>query len=91
MQYMGRTNAINRASTIRWHTKGNAMDNEMKDPKTLSVPAAGKLYFGLCRAGSYAAATRGEIPTLRIGRRLRVPIRALEKMLDEAKPEERST
>jgi Helix-turn-helix domain len=67
------------------------MDNEMRDPKTLSVPEAGKTYFGLCRAGSYSAAARGELPTVRIGRRLRVPIRALEKMLDGANPEGRTT
>ena len=53
---------------------------------TVSVPEAGKRYFGLSRGGSYAAAERGEIPTLRIGRLLRVPVRALEQMLDTAKP-----
>jgi excisionase family DNA binding protein len=51
---------------------------------TLSVPEAGRQYFGLCRNTSYDAAARGEIPTIRIGRRLRVPVRALEKMLDRA-------
>src|SRR5215471_16025568 len=87
MLYVGCTNAINRASTIRTHMKGDHMDSRTKnDPKTLSVPDAGKTYFGLCRAGSYSAAARGELPTVKIGRRLRVPIRALEKMLDEAKP-----
>jgi hypothetical protein len=49
---------------------------------TLSVPAAGKKYFGLSRNGAYDAAKRGEIPTIKIGRLLRVPIRALEAMLD---------
>jgi len=52
------------------------------DPLTLSVPEAGKKYFGLCRNASYDAAARGEIPVIRIGRLLRVPIRALERMLD---------
>jgi hypothetical protein len=51
---------------------------------TLSVPAAGKKYFGLSRNGAYDAAARGEIPTIKIGRLLRVPIRALEAMLDRA-------
>jgi Helix-turn-helix domain len=51
---------------------------------TLSVPAAGKKYFGLSRNGAYDAAKRGEIPTIKIGRLLRVPIRALEAMLDRA-------
>jgi hypothetical protein len=53
-------------------------------PLTMSVPAAGKRYFGLSRNGSYAAAERGEIPTIKIGRLLRVPIRALEEMLNHA-------
>lgn len=53
-------------------------------PLTISVPEAGKRYFGLSRNGSYAAAERGEIPTVRIGRLLRVPVRALERMLETA-------
>jgi excisionase family DNA binding protein len=50
--------------------------------KTISVPEAGRRYFGLGRGTSYEAAHRGDIPTIRIGRRIRVPIRALERMLD---------
>jgi Helix-turn-helix domain len=51
-------------------------------PKTLSVPIAGKQYFDLGRGAAYAAAASGEIPTIRIGRKLRVPIAALERMLE---------
>jgi excisionase family DNA binding protein len=53
-------------------------------PLTLSVPEAGRRYFGLSRNSAYDAAARGEIPTVRIGRLLRVPVRALERMLDRA-------
>lgn len=53
-------------------------------PLTISVPEAGEKYFGLCRNAAYAAAERGEIPTIKIGRLLRVPVRALEKILDRA-------
>ena len=60
--------------------------DEPSQPKTLSVPEAGLKYFGFKRAGSYAAAARGELPTIRIGRRLRVPVVALERMLHEARP-----
>jgi hypothetical protein len=52
-------------------------------PQTLTIPVAGKTYFGLCRNASYAAAKRGDIPTIRIGKLLRVPIRALEQRLDD--------
>jgi hypothetical protein len=57
----------------------------MSKPKvacaTTSVPKAGKYYFGLSANGSYAAARRGEIPTIKVGRLLRVPIRAMEAKL----------
>lgn len=43
---------------------------------TLDVPEAGRL-LGLGRNASYDAARRGEIPTLRIGQRLLVPVPAL--------------
>ena len=53
-------------------------------PLTIPVPEAGKRYFGLSRNASYDAAARGDLPTIRIGRLIRVPVRALEKMLDRA-------
>jgi hypothetical protein len=58
----------------------------MKDdtPITISVPEAGQRYFGLCRNAAYEAAARGDLATIRIGRLLRVPVRALERMLDRA-------
>jgi hypothetical protein len=79
--YFGaRTTAIRLLGTGRIR-KGFKMTVE---PKTVSVPDAGREYFGLSRNASYAAAERGDIPTIRIGRLLRVPVRILEKMLDEA-------
>ena len=51
-------------------------------PLTMSVPEAGKRYFDLSRDGLYRAAERGEIPTIRVGRLLRVPVRARERLLD---------
>jgi excisionase family DNA binding protein len=54
----------------------------MSEPKTMTVPEAGAQYFGLSRAGSYTAAKNGDIPTIRIGRLLRVPVRALEECLN---------
>jgi hypothetical protein len=53
-------------------------------PQTLSVPEAGKRYFNLSRNGAYAAAARGEIPTVKIGRLLRVPVRLCERLMEEA-------
>jgi hypothetical protein len=56
------------------------------EPITMSVPEAGRKYFDLSRNGSYAAAERGEIPTIRVGRLLRVPVRAMEAILNAASP-----
>lgn len=56
----------------------------MTEPKTLTVPDAGRLYFSLGRNASYEAARRGDIPTIRIGRLLRVPIAAMEARLAAA-------
>jgi excisionase family DNA binding protein len=50
------------------------------EPRTISVPEAGK-WLGIGRNAAYDAARRGEIPTIRIGRLLRVPVVALERML----------
>ena len=58
---------------------------------TMSVPEAGSKYFGLSRNGAYDAAARGEIPTIKVGRLLRVPVRAMEKMLDDASERESTT
>ena len=62
--------------------KEDRMSEEI--PLTLTVPEAGKKYFGLSRNGAYDAAARGDLPTIKIGRLLRVPVRALERMLDRA-------
>jgi excisionase family DNA binding protein len=50
---------------------------------TYSVPQAGAL-LGLSRNGSYEAAARGEIPTIRIGSRIMVPRAAFHQMLEAA-------
>jgi hypothetical protein len=49
---------------------------------TISVPEAGKRYFGIGRNASYRAADDGTIPTVQVGRLLRVPVRRIERMLD---------
>jgi Helix-turn-helix domain len=47
------------------------------------VPEAGAM-LGLSRNGSYEAAKRGDIPTIKIGRLLKVPKGAFERMLHRA-------
>jgi excisionase family DNA binding protein len=53
------------------HTAGRA---------TTSVEAAAKT-LGIGRNQAYAAAARGELPVIRIGKRLLVPIAALDRLL----------
>lgn len=59
------------------------MENSQK--YVLSVEDAGKR-LGLSRPSAYQAVKRGELPVIRIGRRLLVPVAALEKMLENAAP-----
>jgi excisionase family DNA binding protein len=47
---------------------------------TYTVPEAGRL-IGLSRNGAYEAAARGDLPTVRIGRKLFVPRTALNRLL----------
>ncbi len=54
----------------------------MEPCKTMTVPQAGREYFNLGRNASYEAARRGDIPTIKIGRLLRVPVVALERKLE---------
>jgi hypothetical protein len=56
-------------------------------PLTMSVPEAGKKYYDLGRDGSYAAAKRGDIPTIQVGRLLRVPVAAMERRLENVDQE----
>jgi excisionase family DNA binding protein len=58
----------------------------MKNERSLlaiSVPEAGKR-LGIGRSAAYAAAASGQLPVIRIGGLLRVPVKALERKLDTA-------
>ena len=48
---------------------------------TASVPEVGKVCFGLERNAAYLAAQRGDFPTIRMGKLIRVPTAPLRKML----------
>jgi excisionase family DNA binding protein len=53
-------------------------------PLTISVIEAGRRYLGIGKSLAYRAAADGTIPTVRVGRLLRVPVVAMERMLAEA-------
>lgn len=59
--------------------------NELHSRPTLTIDEAGAT-LGLSRTSAYAAAKRGEIPTIRVGRRLIVPTQALLRLLNAEQP-----
>jgi excisionase family DNA binding protein len=65
-------------------TKGFKMTKSEDDGCLVyKVPEAGKL-LGLTKNASYEAAKRGDFPTIRIGKLIRVPKAALHAMIDGA-------
>jgi hypothetical protein len=55
------------------------------DKKTMSVPEAGRIYFGVAKNLSYDLARQGIIPTIKCARRLlKVPIAAMERRIEQA-------
>ncbi len=52
---------------------------------TLTIEEAARM-LGLSRNGAYEAAARGDLPVIRIGRRILVPRIALERLLEQAAP-----
>jgi excisionase family DNA binding protein len=54
--------------------------DQKSERKTITVGEAAKA-LGICRNKGYEAARRGEIPTIRIGKRILVPLAALERKL----------
>lgn len=50
---------------------------------TVTVPEAARL-LGISRGAAYEAAHRGELPVIRIGRRMVVPWPGLRRLLDAA-------
>ncbi len=56
------------------------IDDALSRP-TISVPEAGRLFFGLARNAAYDAAKAGDIPTVKIGGRIMVPVVPLAEKL----------
>lgn len=55
------------------------------EPATLTVAEAAKL-LGIGRNQAYEAVQRGEIPSLRIGRRVLIPAARLRRLLEDGPP-----
>ncbi len=59
------------------------MSKENNESLVYSVTEAGKL-LGLSRGSAYEAVKNGQIPSVKIGSRILVPKKALEKLLETA-------
>jgi len=57
-----------------------SLQETRKQPATMSVVEAGEV-LGIGRSLAYAAAARGEIPVIKIGRLMRVPTAWVERTL----------
>jgi excisionase family DNA binding protein len=57
--------------------------NQDDEPLGVSAEVAGKR-LGLSRNAAYEAIARGDIPSVRVGKRILVPTRALDAMVDTA-------
>jgi len=55
----------------------------MEKCETLTVPEAAKA-LGIGRSTAFLAVKRGEIPHLKIGKRIVIPVAALQRMLENA-------
>ena len=51
---------------------------------TISVPEAGRRFYGIGKNASYEAAARGDIPVIQVGRLKRVPVVAMERKMELA-------
>lgn len=59
--------------------RGDKMDREKK--LTLTVQETAQM-LGLSRNSAYQGIATGEIPHVKVGKRILIPLRALEKMLE---------
>jgi hypothetical protein len=65
-------------------SKVDRIEKETQEPLTFSVPVAGAM-AGLAKNASYAAARRGQIPTIQLGGKRRVPAAKWRRILDEGR------
>ncbi len=58
------------------------MENKSQNKLTITVPEAARM-LGISRGLAYEMAREGTIPTLRFGRRMVIPLVAIERLLQE--------
>jgi excisionase family DNA binding protein len=75
------SNGLTQDRTLDIEESGMALTTDR--PLTCSVPEAGKI-LGISRWAAYQAAANGQLPVIRIGRLVRVPLAALDRMVEPA-------
>jgi len=65
--------------------KNKPKETESQDDWTMPLVPFAKKYYGLEKNAAYDAASKGLIPVVRIGRRIRGLPRVAERQLSEAK------
>jgi excisionase family DNA binding protein len=73
-------NAASDASNAAGDRANSPLGPKWFDHECFTVGEAGEI-LGLSKASAFAAVNRGEIPSIRMGKRVIVPRRPLEKML----------
>ena len=68
---------------VERRTVGPVIEERPPQRLTMTVEEAA-VVLGISRATAYSAVSRGEIPCIRIGRRILIPKVALERLLDGA-------
>jgi hypothetical protein len=63
------------------HNSGATQPIGAAPPKTMTIPEAGWIYYGLSKNGSYDAAARGEIPFIVVGRLKKVSVARMEQIM----------
>jgi len=61
--------------------------NEQKDPLFLRISEAARL-LSMSRSAAYAAIRSGQLPSVRVAGKWRIPRAALERLLAQAMPDE---
>ena len=65
---------------VSYGSTSNTVTEYRMERWTYTIPETARI-LGIGRSAAYEAANRGEIPTIRIGKRILVPIEALKRRL----------
>ncbi len=63
-----------------------SQDRSRKDPRTLTVVEAADI-LGISRSTAYELVRQGRIPSVRLGRRIVIPLTSLLRMLEQPQAE----